>query len=374
MKSGSKLDHQTLLNLLQIAAIDELPLSDIAELFRREINEARYHPVHVYQTDPRTGEHILYHTARSSRVHDNVPESNSERYLSDSCMVCDGETTGIVDAAQLSEGFTFINKNLFPVLFPFPQTADESKTDRQIARGLHFLQWTSSYHDRDWHNMPLDDASIVMRRLAILERKLVKESIDQIEGKRDTQLSAEGERYVLIFKNFGSLVGGSLAHGHQQIALSSLLPRRFKEDQRFEIDKGMVFSKFMLEQMTEDLLVRDYGPAVLLVPFFMRRPYDMMLLLKNTTKRHLYQLTESELRAVASGWSDATRAIHTIMPQIGKEVAFNIVTHNGPGAGLYFEFLPYTQEIGGFEQLGLIVCQADPKRSASRLRDLLDST
>ena len=59
------------------------------------------------------------------------------------------------------------------------------------------------------------------------------------------------------------------------------------------------------------------------------------------------------------------------MPEIGRELAYNVITHNGPGAGIYFEFLPYTQETGGFEHLGLYVCQQNPKTAAARLRQLL---
>jgi hypothetical protein len=66
------------------------------------------------------------------------------------------------------------------------------------------------------------------------------------------------------------------------------------------------------------------------------------------------------MMAVADGWHDAMRAMHIIMPGIGRETAYNVVTYNGPGTGLYFEFLPYTQENGDFEHLGLTVCQADP--------------
>lgn len=60
-----------------------------------------------------------------------------------------------------------------------------------------------------------------------------------------------------------------------------------------------------------------------------------------------------------------------IMPKIGRETAYTVVANNGPGAGLYFEFLPYTQEIGGCEQLGLFLCQEDPHKAADRLRGIL---
>ena len=53
------------------------------------------------------------------------------------------------------------------------------------------------------------------------------------------------------------------------------------------------------------------------------------------------------------------------------ETAYTVLTNNGPGAGLYFEFLPYTQEIGGYEQLGLFLCQEDPRKAALKLRSIM---
>jgi hypothetical protein len=138
------------------------------------------------------------------------------------------------------------------------------------------------------------------------------------------------------------------------------------------MDRGEPFSGYLLRENPAKLLLRDYGPAVLLVPYFMRRPFDMMLLLKDVSKRYLYELTETEITAVADGWHDAIRAILWVMPQIGRETAYNVTTNNGPGAGLYFEFLPYTQEFGGFEHLGLFVCQGNPQNTATQIREFLE--
>jgi hypothetical protein len=97
----------------------------------------------------------------------------------------------------------------------------------------------------------------------------------------------------------------------------------------------------------------------------------MLLLLKDSGKQHVHELNDAEVAAVAEGWHDAIRAIRSIMPRIGREIAYNVVTHNGPGAGLYFEFLPYTQEIGGAEHLGLFVCQGNSEDAAAWLREVL---
>ena len=204
--------------------------------------------------------------------------------------------------------------------------------------------------------MPPSDGAVVMSRLAALEKKLVP------TGKQ-----------VLITKNFGRLVGGSLSHGHQQIILTSLLPNRFLDNRRFLQEKGELFSSYLLRKNPEELLLRDYGPAVLLVPYFIRRPYEMMLLLKNHSPQFLHELSEKELLAVAQGWRDAIQIMRTIMPAMGREIAYNITCHNGPGAGLYFEFLPYTQESGGLEHLGLYACQETPHQVAEQIGTGLNS-
>jgi len=369
---SQQIDRQSLARILQAQDVETVSLSELVQMFREEEGISAFLPDGVCVIDPRNGDSVLFHSARARRPHDNRPPSSRNQQASRACAICQGETTGVIDVAELSEGFTFINKNLYPVLYPFEidrpdrlvEDANQDPTVCQTAYGMHFLQWTSSWHDRDWHNMPLADRRVVLERLAALERKLLTQS-------ESGESSTDGERFVLIFKNYGYLVGGSLAHGHQQIALSNVLPRRMGDDVRFEQEHGEKFSAYLRRENPAELLIRDYGSAVLVVPYFMRRPYDMMLLVTDVSKRQLYELTGDEIIAVAEGWHDALRAIHWIMPRIGRELAYNVITHNGPGAGLYFEFLPYTQEIGGFEHLGVMLCQGNPKHAAIHIRETL---
>ncbi len=376
------LNQNDLEKILQAETIDQLSVQQIFELFREEKDLANYLPDAVYQTDPRDGVIIMYNSARARRPHDNViplpPEPERK-----ACPICEGTTTGIIDVASLSEGFTFVNKNLFPILRAMdkidPQYLEKAVHDdhfplERVSYGLHFLQWSSSYHDKDWHNMPLADRVVVLERLAALERKLLFESEDLMPISEPWNIEKSTYGFVSIIKNYGALVGGSLTHGHQQIAFSNIMPRRFHNNWSFFERRKELFSSYMLRENSPELLIRDYGEAVLLVPYFMRRPYDMLLILKDVRKQYLCELTPAELVAVAKGWHDATRAILTIMPRIGKVTAYNVTVNNGPGAGLYVEFLPYTQETGGFEHLGLWVCQDNPKNVASNLNEMLDGT
>lgn len=377
-----QLNHETLLDILELSDIAEADFGQLVDLFQAEEGLAKFAPDGICQIDPRNDDRIIYNSARARRPHDNIPTEETSASAANSeqeCAVCQGRTTGVVDVAELSDGFTFINKNLFPALYPtetngtgeeLPETALD--ISGAAAYGLHLLQWTSSHHDKDWHNMPQADRLVAMKRLAILEKQLLTATADELPALHTWDGQAGRSGFVLIIKNYGRLVGGSLAHGHQQIGFSNVMPRRFRDNWHFEKERGERFSTYLLRENPDKLLIRDYGPVVLLVPYFMRRPFDTMLLVKDASKRYLHQLNEAELTAVAEGWHDAIRTMMWIMPAIGRETAYNVVTHNGPGAGLYFEFLPYTQEIGGFEQLGLFVCQGNPQGTANRIREFLD--
>lgn len=373
-----QLDRETLPRILRAENVEDLSFSDIVRLFRAEEGIADFLPDGIWGIDPRSGDRVLFHSSRGRRPHDNIPSPSSAPTSPPACAICQGNTTGVIDVADLSVGFTFINVNLYPVLYPWEtgrpnQVRKTADRDVQTpAWGLHFLQWTSSLHDRDWHNMPPADCATVMRRLAALEGTVLtgcRELVPPSEPRRDDP-GAPG--YVLILKNYGRLVGGSLAHGHQQVMFSTVAPRRVLDNWRFEQQRGETFSAFLMRENPAELTVRDYGPALLLVPYFMRRPYDMMLMVKDTAKRHLYELTEAEIAAVAAGWHDAICAMRWIMPKIGREIAYNVITNNGPGTGLYFEFLPYVQEIGGAEHLGLFISQGRPESAAAQIRRCLE--
>jgi galactose-1-phosphate uridylyltransferase len=372
-----QINRQALHRILQAEDVETLSFPELVQLFRHEIELAERRPDGVYWLDPRDGTPVLFNASRARRSHDNRPRSQHDAEGAEPCVICQGKTTGVIDVADLSQGFTFINKNLYPVLYPWESEGSASPKKAlaggRPAFGLHFLQWTSSIHDKDWHNMPLADRVVVLKRLAVLEHKLLFDAHEYLPrtdgalGERDPSLN------VLIFKNAGHLVGGSIAHGHQQVVLSNISSPRLSEDARFEQEHGETFSAYLWSENPHELQLRDYGPARLLVPFFMRRPFDMMLLIKDTHKQYLNQLDEVEVAAVAEGWHDAIRAMRWLLSDLGRQIAYNVIMHNGPGAGLYFEFLPYTQEYGGFEHLGIQPSQGDPRQAAAQLRNLLPS-
>lgn len=345
--------------ILQNEDISLLTYNQLVELFNHELRSDTPSLKQNFQVDPRSGDRIIFNPARATRPQDNVQPSQKE------CVICQGQTTGILDIYPLCEGYTFINKNLFPMVRPTNQ--------KNNAHGLHFLQWTSSHHDVDWHNLDPTDQLIVLQRLAALEQCLLT-SGNEYMPEHTTWGGLAGHRgFVSIIKNGGHLVGGSLAHGHQQIAYINTIPRRILEDWQYYQDNDMTFSRHLMMKNPSNLTITDMDHATLLVPYFMQRPFNMILVVKDVQKRYLYELTTDELKSVARGWHLAIACIYSLMPKLGREIAYNVISHNGPSAGIYFEFLPYTQEIGGFEHLGLMVCQADPKNIAADLQRIVSN-
>ncbi|MCK5153862.1 MAG: hypothetical protein KAQ93_05835, partial [Spirochaetales bacterium] len=364
-----KLSEKKAAELIEYSCFDSLSVDEIISSFSDDEGLSVFAPDPVLQIDPRDKSIVLFNSARAKRPHDNktVPMSdvNEPNTL---CPICEGNTTQILDTAKLSSGFTFINKNLFPIFYPSFDGGAEEGGKSGKPYGIHFLQWTSSVHDHDWHNMDIKDLMIVITRLAKLEQKLLFHSSGLMpdSGHWNNQKKTSG--FISIIKNYGRQVGGSLQHGHQQIAFSNTISGQQYNNWKYLQENHQCFSKRLLEKTPENLIIKDYKSSILLVPYFMKRPYNCILAVKDTSRQFISELNDGELLSICQALSDVMNLFFDIMPKIGKEPAFNILVHNGPGAGLYIEFLPYTQETGGYEQLGLWVCQADPASAAEFMR------
>ncbi len=359
--------------------ISNISYNDIIQNFLSDKDIEKNKPIGICQIDPRTNDRIIYSEARAKRPHDTKPVANSKWRMSDSssvssCIVCTGKTTSIIDMAEISEGCTFINKNLFPVLYPetnitLTDISFPPSVSGHNAVGAHFLQWPSSVHESDFHNMDLNDIHIVLKRLAAFEEKLLHDPNSKMpptgQDKNDSHYG-----YVGVIKNVGCLVGGSVTHGHHQIIHTNIKPRKIEDDQRFMKDWNLSFSRYILTQNPKDLTIKTYNKdVILLVPYFMKRPLDALIIVADTSKSYIHDLTQEELFCLGKALHDVTNAIMVLMPGLGREIAYNLVFHTGDIGGMYIEVLPYTQEIGGYEHLGIYLCQGIPESTVSYYKE-----
>lgn len=362
--------------LIVSADIKKLTFQDIVDNITNDKLLSKFSPDGICQVDPRNGVLVIYNSSRAKRVHTTI-DNNTPINEPKQCPICAGKSSDIFDLAEHSEGFSFINKNIYPIFHPIDEVPNENadyflhqdnEHKGRASYGFHLLQWTSSIHHKDWHNMPFADLLISFKQLAKVEETLLYQPTNFMSRSFTRMQQRVVSGYVTIIKNHGAAAGASLTHGHQQIAYSNILPQRFFNNLRFRKRHNKSFSLFMLEENPQKLLVKDYGDVVLLVPYFMKRPLDMLLIVKDTSKRYLHQLSEQETVQVTKGIQEAVQSIKALMKKMDMPPAYNMIINNGPGCGLYIEFLSQTQKMGGYEQIGLYVCQASASNSAKQLR------
>ncbi len=361
--------------------LTELSYADLVDDFRQIPQLADYRPTGICRVDPRNGDRVIYSPKRGSRP----TELRSRRHVTSRlehvpCPVCEGNTTLAIDVARLSRGFTFINKNAYPIVsYDFPgneqPATHEPDVDRHrqigtYAQGGHWLQWLSTIHDADFHNMEIEDITIVLKRLAVFEGHLLRSPGSNMPVWTGP-LGRKFFGFVCIIRNYGTLGGASLAHGHLQIAHTNVLPRAILDDRNYFAANKRSFGDLMLSENPAYLNIRDFGDRIrFCVPYFMKRPYSSIIIPKDHTKSCLHQLDEQEIGLLAVALSTVTRGVKYILEELlDRAFAYNLVFHNGPVGTMYIEVVPHSQEVGGFEQMGWYICQSTPVASADVYRE-----
>jgi hypothetical protein len=160
-----------------------------------------------------------------------------------------------------------------------------------------------------------------------------------------------------------------VAHDHQQILLAATPP---SEPLR---TRGLAAE--LLARTPAALRVdRVDGRVTTLVPPFMRRPLHAFIVPDRGAGRSspagwLHHLDEQTLAALAVAIQRLCAAADACMTERPGEPAWNLVCHTGDGCDPLLELRPFTQPLGGYEHLGLYLCEELPETSAGRLRDAL---
>ena len=124
-----ELSRESLQKILESNSIEKLPITELESLFFKEKQIVGHIPSGHWEIDPRNSDRIVYNASRRKRPHDNIkPEKDSEKNKEiKDCAICRGNTTGVLDVEELSDGFTFINKNLYPAVYPHENINDEMR-------------------------------------------------------------------------------------------------------------------------------------------------------------------------------------------------------------------------------------------------------
>jgi hypothetical protein len=298
-------------------------------------------PDAVLGQDPRGSLPIAYSESRALRL--GVP----------GCVVCDGQTCPAADQAELPGGeLAWFTPNLYPITYPFEGEAP--------LHGLHLVHWSSLAHDGGLIGADAPTAAALLRHLAAAEEFLLHHADDSYPD------TGEGHRgHVGVIKNRGRGVGGSVEHDHQQILLCS---EPFAEPLRTKGLAGILRAEANAERTVDSI----DNLATTLVPSFMRRPLCAFIVPAGEDSGWLHHMSPDVLDATAFAIARLTLAVSECMSAAGAEPAWNLVCHTGPGCGPLFELRAFTQPLGGYEHLGLYLCEERPETSAARLRQAIN--
>ncbi|WP_028972900.1 hypothetical protein [Spirochaeta cellobiosiphila] len=348
MDTPIKLTKDILLELAEVEDMASLSAEAMRDFFREEIPKLPHLPSSKVVHDPRNQLPIFYSPGRQNRPF----IAKEDR----SCPICEGNLTGIIDLCHLSgEEYAFINKNLYPI--SVPQGIAHEKNNNW---GLHFLLWPSNIHERRFENMEINIAHKVLSRVILLEKILLNSSLLD-------------KGYFAFIRNEGQSVGGSVYHDHFQMLYSNQEPLSFREDRNFYEKHGVGPTQILHEEISTELIVLSQGEWQLVVPPYIKRPYELMIYTPNRSNVHLNSLSETSVRDLTFLLQKSFQLQTSLFKHLGKDKAYNLICHNSGYGSIYFELFPMVQPLGGFERLGLYLSQGDPIEGAELYRQLLFS-
>jgi hypothetical protein len=342
------LDRAALAANTAAASLDGLGFAGLERLCLD--SAARHAPERALGTDPRGGLPVAYSEARAGRL--GAP----------GCVVCDGETCPAADVAELPGGdVAWLTPNFYPVAYPFPDGRGAGAGARDVLHGLHLVHWSSLRHDGGLVGADAPTAAALFAQLARAEEWLLHHA-----DAHYPETGAGHRGHVGVIKNRGRTVGGSVEHDHQQVLLSSV---PFAEP---PATRGL--AALLTADGGAHVVHAVDGLARVVVPPFMRRPLHCFVVPAGGEAGWLHHLDDAVRDAVALAVARLTLAVSGLMAASGREPAWNLVCHAGAGCAPLFELRAYTQPLGGYEHLGLYICEETPATSARRLAAALADT
>jgi hypothetical protein len=130
--------------------------------------------------------------------------------------------------------------------------------------------------------------------------------------------------------------------------------------------------RLLAEVGTGPLLVEREAGVTVLVPPFMRRALQAFVIPEGAGPvGWIHHLPEDVLDATALVVARLTAALNALMVEQFGEPAWNLIWHTGPGAWPVLEMRAFTQPLGGYEHMGIYLCEEHPETTARRLRQAL---
>lgn len=236
--------------------------------------------------------------------------------------------------------------------------------DKMNGVGAHEVIVETPDHDK--HLADLDVHEIQNVLIAYRER-----IIDLSNDKRF--------KFVMVFKNSGSIAGASLDHSHSQLIALPIIPRRVTE----EINGGLNYYKYkercvfcdIITQEKEDneRIVFENERCIVVSPYAARFPFETWLLPKAHEPYYATHEKQDNYYAVAEALSTVLKKYNKVL----NNPPYNFMIHMAPfGSGgvphyhWHMEIIPRLTKMAGFEWgTGFYINPTPPEESTQFLKD-----
>jgi UDPglucose--hexose-1-phosphate uridylyltransferase len=187
-------------------------------------------------------------------------------------------------------------------------------------------------------------------------------------------------RYILLFKNQGSLAGASLEHPHAQLIALPITPRQVQDEiegarRHFEHRERCIFCDIVTQERKDrSRLIFENEEFVVFAPWAPRGPFETWIV----PKRHESNY-ESEPKERLGLCAQALRTTLRRMGAALGEPSYNFIVHSNPLRDLptpsyhwHIEVMPALTQVAGFEWgSGFHINPVPPEEAAEFLRKVV---
>jgi len=186
-------------------------------------------------------------------------------------------------------------------------------------------------------------------------------------------------KYIMVFKNHGSVAGASLDHSHSQLIALPIVPRRVVE----ELNGGLSYYKFKDRCIFCDIMAQEKENNVRVVfendlflvlsPYAARFPFETWIL----PKKHEAIFANHDR---ANNYHSLAEALSTILKKYVKVLnspPYNYVIHTAPSGNTdvphyhwHIELIPRLTKMAGFEWgTGFYINPTPPEEATDYLKE-----
>jgi UDPglucose--hexose-1-phosphate uridylyltransferase len=240
--------------------------------------------------------------------------------------------------------------------------------DKMNGVGAHEVIIETTDHDEDLADMPLNRITDVM--------VAYKERISDL--KKDLRF-----RFVMVFKNQGSVAGASLEHSHSQLIALPEVPSRLEREiqgakRYYSYKERCIFCDIVSQELSQRARLVSENPLfVAIAPYAPRFPFETWIL----PKKHMPRYEEGEREVYESLAQILGETLRRLKKAL-KDPPFNYILHtspfNDPHIGdvsqiyhWHIEVMPRVTKVAGFEWgSGFYINPTPPEDAARFLREV----